>query len=925
MQSQQTSSYLWGGNLDYIEAIYEDYLTNPDTVSADWATFFKSLAQGAGEISHTTIRDYFLQLAKNPVYSGGAVASTGNTKAIAVMQLIIAYRVYGHYAAKTDPLKLATIYERADLTLAYHGLTEADWDQTFAFPDFYAGKTMTLREIFQTLNAVYASSIGIEYIYIADEAERLWVQSRFESTSKIALSFTQKKRILAKLTAAEGLEKYLGNKYVGQKRFSLEGGDVLIPMLDNIIQRAGDEYAANEVVLGMAHRGRLNVLLNIVGQPSRQLFDAFEGKISNGRSGDVKYHSGASSFIRTSIGHIHVVLAFNPSHLEIINPVVEGSVRARQVRRQDSVGATVIPVLIHGDAAFAGQGVVMETLALSQTQGYYTGGTVHIVLNNQVGFTTDPMNSRSSFYCTDIAKMIDAPVFHVNGDDVEAVLFVVQTALDFRMKFKKDVVVDVICFRRHGHNEADEPSATQPLMYQVIKQHPGLRQLYADKLLQEGIVNTAEIEGFVSQYRNALDQHEKLVDSVEVPDPAPFLVNWHPYLNRDWREPMNTGLALTKLKALGKALCVLPKSFTLQAQVGKMFDERKKMLEGEIPLNWGCAETLAYARLLTAGYPIRLSGQDSGRGTFSHRHAVLHDYKTGETYSPLCHLTQEQAHFTVIDSVLSEEAVLGYEYGFAAADPNTLVIWEAQYGDFANGAQVVMDQFISSGEQKWGRLCGLVMLLPHGYEGAGPEHSSARLERYLQLCAQQNIQVCNLTTPAQIFHVLCRQMMRPYRKPLVIMSPKSLLRHKLVVSTLDDLATGRFEVVIPEVDAIKPSQTRRVVLCSGKVYYDLLERRRANPQQNVAIIRIEQIYPFPEEELRTLLTGYSKTSDVVWCQEEPLNQGAWYAMQHHLRACLAKGQTLQCVAREAFASPAVGYLSVHLQQQEALLDKVFEE
>jgi len=926
MQAQQESSYLGGGNAAYIEDLYEQYLQNPAAVLPEWKEYFEKLTNGTAEVSHAAIRAYLLQLAKEGnTHYFSSTSSEEAIKATKVMELVEAYRSYGHYAAMTDPLKLAQPKKQPELELSYYGLNEKDLDCSFTIPDFYSGQTMSLREIYKALKEVYTGSIGIEYMYLSNVDERNWIQAQFElAHAKQKFSSEEKCRILNKLTAAEGLEKYLGSRYVGQKRFSLEGGDALIPLLDNFIQRAGSKYAVKEIVIGMAHRGRLNVLLNILGQPSRKLFDAFEGKVSNGRSDDVKYHLGASANIRTKTGSIHIALAFNPSHLEIVNPVIEGSVRARQERRKDVEGSQVIPLLIHGDAAFSGQGVVMETLSLSQTRGYYTGGTVHIVLNNQVGFTTDPIDSRSTFYCTDVAKMIEAPVFHVDGDDPESVLFAVQVALDFRMLFKKDIVIDLICFRRHGHNEADEPAATQPLMYQVIKQHPGLRKLYADELIREGVIDSAKVDDWVIQYRDALDKSEKLVDTIDGEQSDQFLVDWKSYLNHEWQEPVNTGLPLDLLKKLGQSLTVLPENFVLQPQVAKTMEERAKMLSGELPLNWGCAETLAYARLLLEGYPIRISGQDSGRGTFAHRHAVLHQYETNEKYIPLQHVAKNQAHFEVIDSVLSEEAVLGYEYGFATADPKTLVIWEAQYGDFANGAQVIIDQFISSGEQKWGRLCGLVMFLPHGYEGSGPEHSSARLERYLQLCAEHNIQVCIPTTPAQIFHLICRQMLRPYRKPLVVMTPKSLLRHKLVVSSLNDLATGQFEVVIPEVEEIDPRDVRRVLLCSGKIYYELVEKRKAKAKKDVAIIRIEQLYPFPEEQLRAVLGRYSRTTEVFWCQEEPKNQGAWYSMQHHLLACLAPKQVLSYVGREPSAAPAVGYMFMHVKQQEALLEAAFE-
>lgn len=921
MRAEQESSYLGAGNAGYIEDLYEQYLQNPASVLPEWKHYFEKLTNGNTEISHAAIRAYFEHLAKEN--SAGYFPSTLSkeaVKATEVMELIEAYRLYGHYEAMTDPLNLAQPKRQPELELSYYGLNAKDLECSFSIPDFYCGQTMSLREIDKVLKAIYTGPIGIEYMYLSETIERNWIQSQFESAySSSRFSNEEKQRVLEKLTAAEGLEKYLGSKYVGQKRFSLEGGDVLIPLLDNFIQCAGDQHGVKEVVIGMAHRGRLNVLLNTLGQSPRKLFDAFEGKISNGRSGDVKYHLGASADIITKTGTVHVALAFNPSHLEIINPVVEGSVRARQERRKDVEGSQVVPLLIHGDAAFCGQGVVMETLNLSQTRGYFTGGTVHIVLNNQVAFTTDPVDYRSSFYCTDVAKMIEAPVFHVNGDDPESVLFAVQVALDFRMLFKKDIVVDLICFRRHGHNEADEPAATQPLMYQVIKQHPGLRKLYADQLIQADIIDSAKVDNLVTQYRDALDKGEKLIDTSDTPSDK-FLVDWKPYLDREWQEPVDTGISLDSLKKLGRALAALPENFVLQPQVAKTMEERAKMLNGEVPLNWGAAEVLAYARLLVEGYPIRISGQDVERGTFAHRHAVLHQYQTGETYTPLQHLAKNQAHFAIINSTLSEEAVVGYEYGFATADPKTLVIWEAQYGDFANGAQVVIDQFISSGEQKWGRLCGLVMFLPHGYEGGGPEHTSARLERYLQLCAEHNMQVCIPTTPAQIFHLLSRQMLRPYRKPLIVMTPKSLLRHKLVISSLNDLATGRFEVIIPEIEEIDPRAVRRVILCSGKIYYELIEKRKAKAKKNIAIIRIEQLYPFPEDQLRALLASYSQATEVVWCQEEPKNQGAWYSMQHHLLASLGPKQVLTYVGREPSASPAVGYMFMHVKQQEALLE-----
>ncbi|GGI93746.1 2-oxoglutarate dehydrogenase E1 component [Halopseudomonas pertucinogena] len=933
MQQLWSTSHLSGGNASYVEELYELYLHDPNSVAAEWRSYFDKLPQISGvgsDISHSTIREHFLSLAKNPrrpqAVSGGQVSSERDKKQVGVLRLIHAYRLRGHQASNLDPLGLWEREPIADLTLAEYGLTDADLDTVFRTGDLQIGKEeATLREILEALKSTYCGTIGAEYIHIVDSTQRAWFQQRLESVrGKPQQSAETRRHLLERLTAAEGLEKYLGTKYPGTKRFGVEGGESLIPMLDEIIQRSGS-YGVNEVVLGMAHRGRLNVLVNTLGKNPRDLFDEFEGKkIIDLGSGDVKYHQGFSSNVMTSGGEVHLALSFNPSHLEIVSPVVEGSVRARQDRRKDATGDKVVPISIHGDAAFAGQGVVMETFQMSQTRAYKTGGTIHIVVNNQVGFTTSRQeDARSTEYCTDIAKMIQAPIFHVNGDDPEAVLFVTQLAVDYRMQFKRDVVIDLVCYRRRGHNEADEPSGTQPRMYAVINKHPTTREIYAKRLIEGGVLTEAQVQEQIEEYRNALDNGDHVVKSlVKEPDTNTF-VDWKPYLGHQWTARHDTRFDLKTLQELANRLTSLPDGLVVQRQVAKIIEDRVKMAAGGLALNWGFAETMAYATLLHEGHPVRITGQDVGRGTFSHRHAVLHNQKGDGAYIPLANLYEGQPRFDIYDSLLSEEAVLAFEYGYATTTPNALVIWEAQFGDFANGAQVVIDQFITSGEHKWGRLCGLTMLLPHGYEGQGPEHSSARLERFLQLCAEQNIQVAVPTTPAQIYHLLRRQVIRPLRKPLVVLTPKSLLRHKLAVSSLEDLAEGSFQTIIPEIDAIEPEKVDRVIMCSGKVYYDLLEKRRAEELNNVAIVRIEQLYPFPEEDLAEALAPYTNVKKVVWCQEEPMNQGAWYCSQHHMRRVIGQHSVsnlyLDYAGREASAAPAGGYPSVHAEEQAKLL------
>jgi 2-oxoglutarate dehydrogenase E1 component len=663
--------------------------------------------------------------------------------------------------------------------------------------------------------------------------------------------------------------------------------------------------------------------VNVLGKSPSVMFNEFEGNYDTAHmqgSGDVKYHKGFSSDLRTPGGNVHVALAFNPSHLEVVNPVVEGSVRARQERRGDTAGVRVLPILIHGDAAFAGQGVVMETLQLSQARAFFTGGSIHVIVNNQVGFTTsDPRDARSTMYCSDVAKMLETPIFHVNSDDPEAVVFVTRLALAYRQRFHKDVVIDLVCYRRHGHNEADEPAATQPMMYQVIRKHPTTRKLYADKLAAQGVLTDADAVAMSESYRQGLDEGRAQARASLGLIGNKYTVDWSKYLGNDWTERVKGGSDMARLKALGARIVSFPESFVLQPRVAQVMANRVKMMAGELPLDWGCAETLAYASILEEGNSIRFTGQDAGRGTFFHRHAVLHDQATGARHIPLQHIAERQPSFQIIDSVLSEEAVLGFEYGYSTTDPSALVIWEGQFGDFVNGAQVIIDQFISSGEAKWGRLCGLTLFLPHGYEGQGPEHSSARLERFLQLCAENNMQVCVPSTPAQMYHMIRRQILRSLRKPLIVMTPKSLLRHEMSVSSLEDLSQGEFATVIDEIDKITPANVRRVVLSSGKVYFDLLKARRASGSAEVALVRVEQLYPFPVAELDAVLARYPNARELVWCQEEPQNQGAWYQIRHRLVTLEGKRELLYA-GRAPAAAPATGISKVHEMEQRGLID-----
>jgi 2-oxoglutarate dehydrogenase E1 component len=930
MKAWWDSSHMAGANAAYVEALYEAYLDDPQSVSDSWRETFDALPKVDGvelESNHSLIKDQFRKLASlGPLArcsSGSATTASSNQsdqKQVKVLQLINAYRFRGHQHANLDPLGLWKQERVRDLELSHHNLSETDFDTVFNVGSYAIGKeTMPLGELFKSLNRTYCSSIGAEYMHITDTEQKRWLQQRIESVeARPEIDRDSKIDILKGLVAADGMEKYLGSKFPGAKRFSLEGGDALIPMLKGLITEAGTQ-GTKEVVVGMAHRGRLNVLVNVLGKNPSVLFDEFGGKHDESLgAGDVKYHAGYSSDFATPGGNVHLALAFNPSHLEIVNPVVMGSVRARLDRRENSA-LKVLPVTIHGDSAIAGQGVVQETFNMSQTRGFAVGGTVRIVINNQVGFTTSKIeDTRSTQYCTDIAKMVQAPILHVNSDDPEAVLFVTKLALDFRNKFKRDVVIDLVCYRRHGHNESDEPNATQPVMYQKIKKHPVPRELYAEQLIAEGVLGKQDADKLIEDYRAAMDHGACVVE--EWRPMTEHSVDWHPYLGHDWDTPYDGSISLDELKSLGDRLVSYPEDVKLQSRVNKVYNDRKAMIAGERNLDWGMAELLAYASIVKGGTSIRLTGQDSGRGTFFHRHAVLHNQADASTYMPLQHISEDQEAIEIYDSVLSEEAVMAFEYGYATAEPTCLTIWEAQFGDFANGAQVVFDQFLSSGEAKWGRLCGLTVLLPHGYEGQGPEHSSARLERFLQLCADHNWQVCVPSTPAQVFNMIRRQVIRPMRKPLIVMSPKSLLRHPMAVSSLEELSEGVFHNVIGEVDELPAKDVKRVVMCSGKVYYDLLDQRRKNEQTDVAIIRLEQLYPFPQEECAKIVAEYSHVKDWVWCQEEPQNQGAWYCSQHHFWQVIPDGAKLTYAGRAASASPAVGYLSVHNQQQKALVE-----
>ncbi len=931
MKKMQQQSYLSGGNAAFIEELYSRYLKDENDVDENWRNWFAELKNGelTPDQDHLEIQEqmrYAVQHKRPGNGISGGELHEHDAKQVRVLQLINGYRVKGHERARLDPLNMSEQSEIKEMTLAGNSLSEADFDTVFNTGSLFGVEDAPLREIIERVEKTYCGTIGSEYMHIEDRAQKRWIQVQIE-TSLATPNFREgrRNRIMDRIIAAENLEKYLHTRYIGQKRFSLEGGEALIPILDRVVQQAGVTNT-HEVVIGMAHRGRLNVLTNIFGKMPSDLFDEFEGnvEINERYNYDVKYHQGFSSDIYTDSGPMHLALAFNPSHLEIVDPVVEGSVRARQRRFNDRTTNDVLPVLIHGDSAFAGQGVVMETFNMCQTRGYKTGGTIHVIVNNQIGFTTsNPRDMRSSLYCTEVARMVQAPIFHVNGDDPEACVFIAEIAVKYRETFQRDVVIDMVCYRRYGHNEADEPAVTQPLMYEAIRKHPRLADLHAQRLIDEGFTTREKIDEMVADYRRALDEGGAVALNV--------ISGLEPTAARDWAGlhegdvNITPGTKVTKKKfqQLGKQMLTLPEGFKLHSRVARIMENRQQMLAGKIPSDWGFAENMAYATLLDDGYGIRLSGQDSERGTFFHRHAAVHHQDTGVIHKPLKYLADDQPRFEVINSFLSEEAVLGFEYGYSSTDPRTLVIWEAQFGDFANGAQVVIDQFISSGEMKWGRLSGLVMLLPHGYEGQGPEHSSARIERYLELCAQHNMRVVQPSLPAQIFHLLRTQMMCGFRKPLIVMSPKSLLRHPRAVSSLDDYIKGEFQKVIPEIDKINDKKVKRLILCSGKIYYKLYETREQQYDHSTAIVRIEQLYPFPRVDLKAIHDRYPALENVAWCQDEPRNQGMFREFKSRLNEIFAPIQ-VQYAGRISAASPAVGYMALHQKQEAELVKSAFE-
>lgn len=904
-QEWEQSSYLAGGNAPYVEELYDAYLLDPDSVSTEWQQFFKGVLNGGTDVSHADIREAFRQRARQ--VRGSAVVSTGTSGCMGA--LTQAYRRYGHYSAHFNPLHAQAPALDPHLDPARYGVdAQAQQSQIKA------------------LHQAYCGSIGYEFSFIDNDAEREWLQQQIEGPAgQERLTAEQQKTLLWQLVSADTLEKYLDVKYVGQKRFSVEGLDSLIPLLRELTECAS-RSGLEELILAMAHRGRLNVLINVMGRASGALFDEFDGKHEQEdmTSGDVKYHRGFSSDVVTHAGQIHLSLMFNPSHLEFINPVAMGSTRARQDAHDKSVDYAM-PIIMHGDAAFAGQGVVMETLSMSQTRAYTVGGSLHIIANNQIGFTTsDPRDSRSSHYSSDLAKMISAPIFHVNADDAEAVIKVARLAFAYRQKFHKDVLIDLVGYRRHGHQEVDEPRATQPGMYLNIKSKAVVPRQYADKLIAEGVITDADYKQMIQSYRDLLDQGKETLTLSEKGLAGHNEARWSSYLNREWEEVADTRVSKETIASLVTTLTDMPGDMLLHRNVANIVKARRKMAAGEQPIDWGFGEVLAYATLLAEGHDVRLTGEDVRRGTFYHRHVRHVHQETDEEVMPLQTIAdQHDAHLTIFDSLLSETGAMGFEYGYSSADPNGLVLWEAQFGDFANVAQVIVDQFLSSAWEKWNRLSGLVLLLPHGYEGMGPEHSSARLERYLQLCAQRNMQVCVPTTPAQMFHLLRRQVLRPLRKPLIVMTPKSLLRHKLATSMISDFTLGGFLPVFPEVDKISPENVKRLIFCSGKVYYELLQQRRTLERNDVVIIRFEQLYPFPYEAVREQFVRYANATEFVWCQEEPKNQGAWFWLRDRFAKILPEGSMLRYAGRASSAAPACGYASLHKREQAALVDQAF--
>ncbi|GAB6052706.1 2-oxoglutarate dehydrogenase E1 component [Magnetospira thiophila] len=933
---------LSGSNAIYIAELYGKYLSNPGSVDATWAGFFAELQEDGravlDELRGATWApsDAYVIGGAQPCPERGIGVATGPSAAdlkratqdsIRALMMIRTYRVRGHLIANFDPLGLEGKSYHPELDYKSYGFDEEDLDRPL-FIDFQLGReTATLKEILAVLKATYCDTIGVEFMHIQDPDEKAWIRQRIEDLpARHNFTHLGKRTIFQRLVEAEGFERFLDKKWKGTKRFGLDGGESLIAGLEQILKR-GSQLGIREVVFGMPHRGRLNVLASIMCKPYRAIFAEFQGASSSPSdvqgSGDVKYHLGVSADRVFDGTRIHMSLTANPSHLEAVNPVVVGKVRSKQNRRNDKKRDQVMGILMHGDAAFAGQGLVAETLEMSQLEGYTTGGTIHFIVNNQIGFTTVPSKSRSSPYCSDVAKMIQAPIFHVNGDDPEAVVHVSRLAMEFRQEFKRDVVIDMFCYRRHGHNEGDEPMFTQPIMYRTIAKHPRTLEIYRDQLIREGVMTLQDAETMQNEFEARLESDFETATAYR-PNKADWLEGvWEGLIRLSEDEELredDTSVPMELLKTVGHAISRKPDNFNLHPKIARQLDAKAEAIDSGSGIDWATAEALAFGTLMTEGTSVRLSGQDCGRGTFSHRHSVLIDQVSEEKYRPLSNICDGQGVFEVLDSPLSEVGVLGYEYGYSLDDPYTLVLWEAQFGDFANGAQMIIDQFISSGESKWLRFCGLVLLLPHGLEGQGPEHSSARLERYLQLCAEDNMQVCNITTPSNYFHALRRQVRRNYRKPLVIMSPKSLLRHKLVVSDLKDMASGtKFRRVLPEVDKlVKNDMIRRVVLCSGKVYYDLLQTRREEGLDDVAIIRVEQLYPWPRKGIMTQLARYPK-AEIVWCQEEPANMGPWTFVLPRLTNLiegLGVQQKLPVYAgRKSAASPATGFAKVHAAEQ----------
>ena len=921
------SSHISAGHAAYLEGLYETFLNNPEELSKEWLDFFTNLPKlpnSNGEISHQKIINEFRNFSRN----SDVLKKSVDERQGKVIRLIQSYRNRGHLKAKLDPLGMMERRLVEDLNIEFHGLSHEDLNEEFYTDTFNTGaEKLPLRDIIQKLEDIYCGVIGIECNHIMDSSERRWFQNKFESKlNGYSFNEQEKLNIYERLNSAEGLAKYLSAKYPGMKRFGIDGAESLVPLVETVIQDCGS-LGASQICFGMAHRGRLNLLVNVLGKLPSDLFSAFseDFELEGASTGDVKYHLGFSSNFDTPGGEVHVSLFNNPSHLEIVDPVVIGSVRARQDRINDKDRSKVIPVLLHGDAAFSGQGVVMESLQMSQTRGFNVGGTIHIIVNNQIGFTTSNVNdSRSTDYSSDVAKIIQAPVIHVNGDDPEMVVNAAKIACKYRNKFKKDIVIDLFCYRRRGHNEADDPSATQPLMYEKISNHPSVLNQYENNLMKEGILDAEQSKKIKSNYRKSLEGGESVAKNLAKKPNDSLWFDWEPYLDVKWWPKVDTKYSKKELKKLGKEIISVPKEFNMGSQASKIFADRHEMNQGKIPINWGYAEVMAYATLLKDGYPIRLTGQDVRRGTFSHRHACIFDSQTGMGHISLSELAEKnKTSFDIYDSLLSEEAVLGFEYGYSATWPSGLTIWEAQFGDFANGAQVVIDQFIVSAQHKWERLSGLIMLLPHGYEGQGPEHSSARIERFLQLCASENIQVCVPSSPKQIFHLLRRQAIRKMRTPLIVISPKSLLRNPNAVSTLDDLSDGSFECVIDD-ELDNKNDVKKIIMCSGKVFYELIEKRNKEKRHDIAIIRIEQLYPFPYDDLEEILLRYQNVHEYIWCQEEPLNQGAWFSHRHRIQRVLDRlgnNNEVKLVSRPPAAAPAVGLMKLHLKQQETLINE----